>query len=49
MARNVFAKVPKHANDDVKRDYWAIFDNIEEEGERAVAEARCRAQRFIAK
>lgn len=49
VARNVLAKVPKHANDDVKRDYWAIFDNIDEEADQAVAEARRRAKRFIAK
>ena len=49
VARNVLAKVPKHANADLKRDYWAIFDNIEEEGESAVAEAKRRAKRFIAK
>jgi putative transposase len=49
VARNVLAKVPKHANDDVKRDYWAIFDNLEEEGESAVIEAKRRAKRFIAK
>jgi hypothetical protein len=34
---------------EVKRDYWAIFDNIEQDGQAAVAEARRRAQRFIAK
>jgi transposase-like protein len=33
----------------VKRDYWAIFDNIEHDGQAAVAEARRRAKRFIAK
>jgi transposase-like protein len=33
----------------VKRDYWAIFDQIEGEGEAAVAEARRQAARFIAK
>ena len=50
VARTILAKVPKHANDDVKRDYyWAIFDNIEEEGKRAVAEAKRRAKRFVAK
>jgi len=49
VARNVLAKVPEHANDDVKRDYWAIFDSIEEEGESAVIEAKRRAKRFIAK
>jgi transposase-like protein len=33
----------------VKRDYWAIFDHIEAEGEAAVAEGCRRAKRFIAK
>jgi putative transposase len=49
VCRNLIAKVPAHAQDQVKRDYWAIFDNIEAEGEAAVAEARRRAKRFIAK
>jgi len=49
VCRNLIAKVPTHAQDQVKRDYWAIFDNIEAEGEAAVAEARRRAKRFIAK
>jgi putative transposase len=26
VARNVLAKVPKHAQAEVKADYWAIFD-----------------------
>ena len=33
----------------MKRDYWAVFDQIQAEGEAAVAEARRRAERFIAK
>jgi putative transposase len=49
VCRNLIAKVPTHAQDQVKQDYWAIFDNIEAEGEAAVAEARRRAKRFIAK
>jgi putative transposase len=49
VARNLVAKVPTHATDEVKREYWAIFDDIEEEGERAVGVARQRAKRFIAK
>lgn len=49
-ARNVLAKVPKHTQDQVKRDYWAIFDSIESEaGPKAVAEARGRAKSFCAK
>jgi transposase-like protein len=49
VCRNLIAKVPTHAQDQVKRDYWAIFDDIEADGEAAVAEARRRAKRFIAK
>jgi putative transposase len=49
VCRNLIAKVPAHAQGEVKRDYWAIFDGIEAEGEAAVAEARRRAKRFIAK
>jgi putative transposase len=49
VCRNLIAKVPTHAQGEVKRDYWAIFDDIEADGEAAVAEARRRAKRFIAK
>ncbi|MGH9107737.1 MAG: IS256 family transposase, partial [Acidimicrobiales bacterium] len=49
LCRNVLAKVPKDAQDEVKRDYWAILDGIEAEGDAALAEGRRRAQRFIAK
>ena len=49
VCRNLIAKVPAHAQDQVKRDYWAVFDDIEQDGEAAVAEARRRAKRFIAK
>jgi putative transposase len=49
VCRNLIAKVPSHAQGEVKRDYWAIFDQIEREGEAAVAEGRRRAKRFIAK
>jgi len=49
VCRNLMAKVPKVAADEVKRAYWAIFDGIEEEGKRAVDIARGRARRFIAK
>jgi putative transposase len=49
VCRNLIAKVPAHAQDQVKRDYWAVFDQIKAEGEAAVAEARRRAKRFIAK
>jgi putative transposase len=49
VCRNLIAKVPKHAQGEVKRDYWAIFDQIEHDGEAAVAEGRRRAKRFIAR
>jgi putative transposase len=49
VCRNLIAKVPAHAQGEVKRDYWAIFDQVQAEGEAAVAEARRRAKRFIAK
>jgi putative transposase len=49
VCRNLVAKVPVHAQDQVKRDYWAVFDGIEQDGEAAVAEARRRAARFAAK
>ena len=49
VCRNLIAKVPTHAQGEVKGDYWAIFDGIEAESEAAVAEARRRAKRFIAK
>jgi putative transposase len=49
VCRNLIAKVPAHAQDQVKRDYWAVFDQIQGEGEAAVAEGRRRAKRFIAK
>jgi putative transposase len=49
VCRNLIAKVPTHAQDQVKGDYWAIFDQIEHDGEAAVAEGRRRAKRFIAK
>jgi transposase-like protein len=49
VCRNLIAKVPTHAQDQVKGDYWAIFDQIEHDGEAAVAEGCRRAKRFIAK
>ena len=49
-ARNILAKVPKHAQGRVKAEYWAIFDEIEAApGDRAVAEATRRAKVFSAK
>lgn len=49
VCRNVIAKVPKHAQGEVKRDYWAIFDGIDTDGDATVADARGRADRFITK
>jgi putative transposase len=49
-SRNLLARVPKHAQADVKVDYWAIFDGIEQQpGTAAQAEARRRAKRFATK
>ena len=47
--RDLVEKVPLHAQGEVKRDYWAIFDGIEGEGKEAEAEARRRAKRFVAR
>lgn len=44
-ARNILAKVPKHAQDEVKAAYWKIFD-IDQSGASAVAVARNRAAAF---
>ena len=49
VARNVLAKVPKHAQGELKGDHWAIFDKLEGSGDEALAEGRRRARRFIAK
>ena len=49
-ARNLLAKVPKHAQEQVKAEYWAIFDDIEAPpGDQAVAQAARRAKAFSAK
>ena len=48
--RNVLAKVPVHAQAEVKAGFWAIFDDIERPpGEAAVAEATRRAKTFAAR
>ncbi len=48
--RNLLAKVPKEAHGELKRDYWAIFNRIEQpSGPKAVAEARRRAKAFSTK
>lgn len=49
-ARNTLAKVSKGDQDEVKADYWGIFDDIEQpEGDEAIAEANRRAEEFSAK
>src|SRR5919106_788081 len=50
-ARNVAAKVSEADRDQVKADFWAIFDIPDgiEPGDAAVADARRRAERFAAK
>jgi putative transposase len=46
-ARNVLAKVPTHAQAEVKAAFWQIFDDITADpGEAAVAQAAQRAQAF---
>jgi putative transposase len=48
--RNILAKVPKHAQAQVKTEYWANWNGIEQDpGEAAVAEARRRVKAFCAK
>ncbi len=48
--RNLIAKVPKHAQGQVKAEYWAVFDGIEAApGEPAVAEANRMAKAFATK
>jgi putative transposase len=45
--RNLLAKVPKHAQAEVKAAFWQIFDDIDAApGDQAVAQARQRAQLF---
>ena len=49
-ARNLLARVPRHAQGTVKAEYWAIFDGIEAApGDGAVAEATRRAKAFSAR
>ncbi len=48
--RNLLAKVPKHAQGEVKAEYWPIFDDIDAApGTAAVAEAERRANKFATK
>ena len=49
-ARNILAKVPDHAQAQVKAEFWSIWDGIEAApGDAAVAEATRRARAFSAK
>jgi transposase-like protein len=48
--RNLIAKVPLHAQAEVKAEFWKIFDDIEQPpGEAAVAEATRRAEAFTSR
>jgi putative transposase len=48
--RNILARVPVHAQGEVKAEFWRIFDGIEAEpGAPAVREARKRAKAFATK
>ena len=45
--RNLLAKVPKHAQAEVKAAFWQIFDDIDADpGDQAVTQARQRAHAF---
>ncbi len=49
-ARNVLAKVSRGDQNEVKADYWSIFDDIEAEpGDAAIAEAAARSHAFAHK
>jgi putative transposase len=49
-ARNVLAKVPAHAQPQVKADFWKIFDDLDAEpGPAAQTVARSRAKAFAAR
>ncbi len=49
-ARNILAKVPLHAQAQVKAEYWKIFDDLDAEpGAGAQAVARNRARAFASK
>jgi transposase-like protein len=49
-ARNILAKVPVHAQAQVKAEYWKIFDDVDAEaGTAAQAVARNRARAFASK
>ena len=49
-ARNILARVPKHAQGQIKAEFWAIFDDIEATpGTAAITEAKRRAKAFTTK
>jgi Transposase, Mutator family len=49
-ARNLLATVPRHAQGQVKAEYWAIFDDVEAApGTAAVTEVTRRANAFATK
>jgi transposase-like protein len=49
-ARNILAKVPAHAQSQVKAEFWKIFDDIDADpGTAAQAVARSRARAFASK
>jgi transposase-like protein len=49
-ARNVLAKVSAHDHDEVRGDYWAVFDvGDAEPGDHAVGVARAQAEAFAGK
>ena len=49
-ARNILARVPKHAQGQVKAEFWSIWDDIDADpGPAAVAAATRRAQAFSTK
>ena len=51
VARNILAKVPKHAQAQIKADYWAIFDLPEDiqPGLEAVKQVQARIDAFAAR
>jgi putative transposase len=49
-ARNILAKVPAHAQAQIKKEFWRIFDDVDAEpGDAAQAVARSRAKAFASK
>jgi putative transposase len=49
-SRNILARVPTHAQGEVKAEFWRIFDNVDAApGTAALAEVTKRAKRFASK